>query len=78
VAHCELQTRRRRWRPGVFVIAEAYLNFGCMGPPLIMVLLGFGIAALESFAARSASPAASSLTGVVAVFRINLRARRVD
>ncbi len=64
---------------GYSFIAEAYLNFGWMGPPLVMVLLGFGIAALESFAARSASPAASSLMGVVLFFGlIYARAESTD
>lgn len=64
---------------GYSFIAEAYLNFGWMGPPLVMVLLGFGVAALESFAARSASPAASSLMGVVLFFGlIYARAESTD
>ena len=64
---------------GYSFIAEAYLNFGWMGPPLIMVLLGFGFAAMESFAARSASPAASSLMGVVLFFGlIYARAESTD
>jgi oligosaccharide repeat unit polymerase len=64
---------------GYSFIAESYLNFGWMGPPLVMVLLGFGMAAMESFAARSASPAASSLMGVVFYFGlIYARAESTD
>ena len=64
---------------GYSFIAESYLNFGWMGPPLVMVLLGFGIVALESFAARSASPAASSLMGVALYFGlIYARAESTD
>jgi hypothetical protein len=55
---------------GYSFIAEAYLNFGWMGPPLVMILLGFGMASLESFAAASASPAATSLAGVVLFFAL--------
>ena len=53
---------------GYSFIAESYLDFGWMGPPLVMILLGFGFAAAECFAARSASPAATSLMGVVLFF----------
>jgi oligosaccharide repeat unit polymerase len=53
---------------GYSFIAEAYLNFGWAGPPLVMILMGFGFASVECFAARSASPAAAALMGVVTVF----------
>jgi len=53
---------------GYSFLAEAYLNFGWAGPPLVMILLGFGFAAAECFAARSGSPAATSLTGVILFF----------
>jgi oligosaccharide repeat unit polymerase len=64
---------------GFSFIAEAYLNFGWMGPPLVMILMGFGWAATESFAARSTSPAATSLMGVVLFFGlIYARAESTD
>ena len=64
---------------GFSFLAEAYLNFGWAGPPLVMLLLGFGLAAVECFAARSASPAATSLTGVVLFFGlIYARAESTD
>ncbi len=53
---------------GYSFIAEAYLNFGWAGPPLVMILLGVGWAAVEGFAARSASPGAVALMGIVMVF----------
>jgi hypothetical protein len=55
---------------GYSFIAEAYLNFGWMGPPLVMMLFGFGLAAVECFAARSASPAAAALMAVTFYFAL--------
>jgi hypothetical protein len=52
---------------GYSFIAEAYLNFGWIGP-LVVILLGYLLASAECFAARSASPAATSLMGVIMVF----------
>jgi oligosaccharide repeat unit polymerase len=49
---------------GYSFVAESYLNFGWMGP-LVMIAMGFLIAAAECFAARSASPAAATLMGVI-------------
>lgn len=64
---------------GYSFLAEAYLNFGWAGPPLVMILLGFGFAAAECFAARSASPAATSLMGVILFFGlIYARAESTD
>jgi len=37
---------------GYSCIAEAYLNFGWLGVPIVMGLVGFGIAALTSWGAR--------------------------
>lgn len=53
---------------GYSFVAEAYLNFGWLGPPLVMILLGYALAAAECFAAVSASPAACSLMGVILFF----------
>jgi oligosaccharide repeat unit polymerase len=64
---------------GFSFLAEAYLNFGWAGPPLVMILLGFGFAAVECFAARNASPAATSLMGVILFFGlIYARAESTD
>ena len=64
---------------GFSFLAEAYLNFGWAAPPLVMILLGFGFAAAECFAARSASPAATSLMGVILFFGlIYARAESTD
>jgi oligosaccharide repeat unit polymerase len=64
---------------GYSLLAEAYLNFGWAGPPLVMILLGFGFAAAECFAARSASPGGTSLMGVILFFGlIYARAESTD
>ncbi len=64
---------------GYSFIAEAYLNFGWMGAPLVMILLGFLLAAAECFAARSGSPAATSLMGTILFFAlIYARAESTD
>jgi len=55
---------------GYSFIAEAYLNFGWMGPPLVMILMGFLLAAMECYAARSTSPAAAALMGVILYFAL--------
>lgn len=54
---------------GYSYIAESYLNFGWMGPPLVMVILGFALAALECAAvSRNASSGIVCLMGVVVYF----------
>lgn len=61
-------TAVRRGGLGFSFIAESYLNFGWLGPLLIMIPLGYVYVAAESYALRGA--AQTALMGVVLFFSL--------
>ncbi len=62
------QTAARRGGFGYSFIAESYLNFGWLGPVLVMIPLGYAYVTAECFASRGAGPTA--MMGVVLFFSL--------
>ena len=55
---------------GYSAIAEAYLNFGVAGPPVVMALVGILLTTLVLWAERTANPARFALVAVVLAFSL--------
>lgn len=59
-------TARHGGSLGYSILAEAYLNFGWIGTPLVLILMGFCYAAFVLWASSSSVPARTALVACVA------------